>query len=701
MATSDQNNLEGRRPAPDVGRIIEHVAQNYCDLVSILLRMKIPSVRNDFLAGHILSSPDLELMLVLIDGLYNLFVPPWEASPEARSANATTASKHFSLLCEQSQDAFEIPVPYAIKTHYSYLTWAQAIYQLRSCGYWTEEEKSNQPSEPISLFADPRADKTRTHSKQKKQVGFSDKDSMFSKGASSRTKDDHGEDSSESESSVPSSSKVRRGRSKTQAMRKLSARDHPDSSEYSSSDNGESTDSDAMCLRQQQRGYTQRQVVEPEHFNVNGRESMSTFLDHFERYFMLKFEGNGLDQCTELGRFLDGEAKRAYDAVGGRHIKYKYMKDELIDWYKKQRVGQSYAKKAELSRAVMEEGDTFKLYCMRLNMLGLDAYPHDKGERSRALKAHFLATAPDWMVKCINKRKKTLRIIDPRAKITWKDIEAVAEEEDRDLKKMQFAKSVKEERTSAQVFASQTNTAKPESVPQPVPQETRKSTGLGAGSSHMSNQQQNQVQCYYCGEFGHIEPRCPKKLRAAKCFYCGDQGHYYRDCPQFTQLNHASTSASTPASSQLPICRTCGGMHFGINCPSNAGGNVGAPPTQTSNQGGQQKNNHGAIPKNWSRGPHGVRAGGQGGAAAPASAAGSVAPAHGSSNGRGANRGGWSNGSRGRGGQRGAGTNQPSRYSSSSSLSVPNSHPLGGASASGPFPANLRSEPSGNGSTLT
>ena len=64
---------------------------------------------------------------------------------------------------------------------------------------------------------------------------------------------------------------------------------------------------------------------------MHGRESMSTFLDHFERYFMLKFEGNGLDQCTELGRFLDGEAKRAYDAVGGRHIKYKYMKDGLLD----------------------------------------------------------------------------------------------------------------------------------------------------------------------------------------------------------------------------------------------------------------------------------------------------------------------------------------------------------------------------------
>ena len=69
MATSDQNNLGAHRPAPDVGKIIEHVAQNYCDLVSILLRMKIPSVRNDFLAGRILSSPDLELMLVLIDGL--------------------------------------------------------------------------------------------------------------------------------------------------------------------------------------------------------------------------------------------------------------------------------------------------------------------------------------------------------------------------------------------------------------------------------------------------------------------------------------------------------------------------------------------------------------------------------------------------------------------------------------------------------
>ena len=106
--------------------------------------------------------------------------------------------------------------------------------------------------------------------------------------------------------------------------------------------------------------------------------------------FYTKFNGNQRDCCRELGRFLLGDVKEAYDALGGSAYGYRDMREKILQWYKSQRVGRSYKNKAELQQASMREGETFKLYCMRLEQIAYRAYPNNKYACAKQLKKKHL-----------------------------------------------------------------------------------------------------------------------------------------------------------------------------------------------------------------------------------------------------------------------------------------------------------------------
>ena len=263
---------------------VNQVALEYCDMVRLLLRMKTPSVRADFLAGNVLIHDDPEAMLVLIDGLHDLFIPPWANDQSERTAGSQLAAHHFKLLLEESEDIFEIPTDYVLKIRYRYRTWNEALRKLRCCRYWTEQcQPPLREERPSTIFEDPRGSPAhrqdvKTEIYRGKQVEFSDNRECGSeRSLSSRTregerfrrmKDDTTEDDSDHESRPHRHRKLR---TQAKSRKKISASDHPSSSEYSSLERDDTTDSDATG-RRYDRGYWHRHVVEPEHFDVdNGR----------------------------------------------------------------------------------------------------------------------------------------------------------------------------------------------------------------------------------------------------------------------------------------------------------------------------------------------------------------------------------------------------------------------------------------------
>ena len=115
-------------------------------------------------------------------------------------------------------------------------------------------------------------------------------------------------------------------------------------------------------------------------------------------------------------------------------LKYPAMKSELQLLHKSAQVGKVRIRRAELSNATMKNGESFKLYCMRLEKLAYRAFPHDQYERAKQLKRVLIDTVPRWFARNIEKREETKQIVKAGSRITWADIVSGAEMEDKKQK---------------------------------------------------------------------------------------------------------------------------------------------------------------------------------------------------------------------------------------------------------------------------
>lgn len=53
-----------------------------------------------------------------------------------------------------------------------------------------------------------------------------------------------------------------------------------------------------------------------------------------------------------------------------------------------------------------------------------------------------------------------------------------------------------------------------------------------------NNRYNSNVECYNCGEMGHIRPDCPNNKRRIECYECGKVGHIRPDCPDLERNNN-------------------------------------------------------------------------------------------------------------------------------------------------------------------
>ena len=390
-----QGGSTGARPKTQRKENISELGpvQYLLELQSVLGSFEREVVRNDFLSGKIIKLKNPEQVLQLLDGARRVFSPMWECSARKRNNLVAVATQHLDLIQKDSKATFVIVGMDDDFPQFSYSVWRHALDKIMKSNYWvfpisdengeTQEEVFGQSAPIYSLR------------KGKGQVKLEKRLSQQRK--SNYTKQD-GSSSSESER------RRKTFRKKIQPpVKKFETLEISDSS---STDSAVISSSDSSCDDfVGSRSRSSREVVQPEIFNGDGRESLRQFLETYERYFRHKFDGTQRDCTRELGRFLTGEVREAFDSLGGAQRKYIYMKEALLDWYKTQKVGRTHRYRLELRQMSMKQEETLKLYCVRLLDVGQKAYPNDDRECLKQLRRRLVKTAPKSFVDTIEKRE--------------------------------------------------------------------------------------------------------------------------------------------------------------------------------------------------------------------------------------------------------------------------------------------------------
>ena len=568
----------------------QEMLASYVSTIGILFRLRFDEVaREDFLAGKILKHQNLEAMLTLLDGLIELLMPAWNLEWDKHKSKAEEAAVHYSKLYGKSNDVLEIPCEHEVPFKYRYDTWMNALNQLQRCSYWkkvSNKERCSQDAREEQCFADV------TSAEESEEAAGSERDKRSARrthGAHSKpmkgkssSRDDLGDlFASKDRSDRRVHEKSPNSKGTRHKSKKVAGFGHVSSD---NSDSSSESDSESSCERRTRRRYRHvtKDVVPPELFDVDGRTSMKEFLKEFNKYFEIKFEDKhdktGKLRCRKLAEFLDGEALRAYEAIGGKYVPFDDMQEELLAWYKSQKVESSYEKKAKFNQASMNPDESLKLYCIRLSRLALQAFPRRKSDRVRELIDKLMTTVPRSFVKSIEKREETKRTFDSKAFITWDDITQLADDTDRKKKQQQMKTSsaVSPARHAVANIAVGTNTHSNQVSPP-----SRQSAGMQGNNF-------SAVHCHYCGIFGHKEITCKKKFfKTAQCFNCGEVGHGVRACPN-------GKPRQPPPRKHSPVCGYCGGPHLGMDCDVSL-----VNPASGSGSQSQQNGSPGAIAKNY------------------------------------------------------------------------------------------------------
>lgn len=321
-----------------------------------------------------------------------------------------------------------------------------------------------------------------------------------------------------------------------------------------------------------------REVVPPCVFDVESDTPFKRFLSTYERYFDSKFEGTDRDRSLQLGLFLQGSVKRAYDAMGGGQIKYCKLKQRLLEWYSGERCSARQKSLAELQNATMLPGDSLCIYTMRLEKLARKAFPDSQSECERHLQRKFRQTVPASVIDKLDNAQSALSIFGEK-KLSWNRIKKLAEAEDRLLRQRNedgligrerpwdaqasvwYSRS-RDEGVRAQQSGRQDNCNR---LAEPIEARPRTPYVRGAvfrgnrGYSGSSDNPGRRIppMCAWCGRQGHMEYGCWMKQGA--CMICGAVDHQRDQCPRGNAWDQTDQVKLT--------CSKCWGSHLGKDCP--------------------------------------------------------------------------------------------------------------------------------------
>ena len=301
-----------------------------------------------------------------------------------------------------------------------------------------------------------------------------------------------------------------------------------------------------------------KEVVPPRKFDPETGTSLRKFLSSYERYFDVKYDGTEIDKSLQLGYFLLGTAKVAYEAMNGSCIKYYKLKPKLIEWYNSDRTSMRQKKLIEFNKATMLPNDTYSLYTMRLEQLACKAFPNSRRERERHLKRKFKDTVSSSCLLKLEGAQSTLTMFGEK-KLSWDQMKKVSAGIDRESReKGEVATYDYEPLQQSRVFYTRPVTNKESVDRHNAGIAIRNSHAAGNATSTRSRCSQSQIvsrsppSCNWCRRRGHREDHCWAKL--GNCTFCGKPDHQKESCPKYRKDRQ---------------CSICKGIHLDRDCPLN------------------------------------------------------------------------------------------------------------------------------------
>ena len=137
-----------------------------------------------------------------------------------------------------------------------------------------------------------------------------------------------------------------------------------------------------------------RSVPCPELFEMNSGQSIIDFFHDFETYCKQSFRTSENTWTLELGRYLSGELKQAFEALRGPNDTYRHVKTKLLSWYEDSYEHCQLGRKAAFNEARVEPDESLRLYAARLERLFKLAYPKRDIDTSKVLREKFIKTIP-------------------------------------------------------------------------------------------------------------------------------------------------------------------------------------------------------------------------------------------------------------------------------------------------------------------
>ena len=311
--------------------------------------------------------------------------------------------------------------------------------------------------------------------------------------------------------------------------------DISDSASCSESSSGSSPIRMSRGDRRAGRLSDKREVVVPPPFEMSGKTKLKEFLDRYEHYFQTKYKGNSYDMCQHLEAFLQGELLEVYKVSGGRRIKYKKMKEKLLEFRKKSKVGSKSHWRTQLLGCSLNYGESLDLYGMRLLGIAELAFPKSPKECAAQVRQQFLNTIPGNIRSRILDAERAMKAFSGgKAKhLSFSAMTEMARELQAEAPQVHsvmwadHSSSGNAGRFQGREFVRRASSDLTENQ---TPGSWRQQGQRRHPSSSDPQGGFKKLFCSFCGKRNHKEQNCWRANKA--CLICGGQ-HFMKDCDQY------------------------------------------------------------------------------------------------------------------------------------------------------------------------
>ena len=296
--------------------------------------------------------------------------------------------------------------------------------------------------------------------------------------------------------------------------------------------------------------------------------------------------------CGVLRNFLQGEALRAYEVMYVEGQSFAELKQDLLEWHGCSSEQYENEAKERFSSAFYSSGESCRLYAIRLKRLFEVAYPlKDRTRTQPMLKKKYVDSVPQGFKERIQLAEgmagagmlEWAQLVEMAGKYDGQRVVAAKLPECNTISTRGLGTPSQACRCSSSAhdvfpigergsevlpdsgksgglgyqshgqyrspsaagldqpqYGHQTTSEDQHGSRQPEQRHILSKLVHSHQSSHQNSAPPHQnssaaapaladMECFYCGELGHLRKDCRKRNRA--CFICGNTGHFMRDCP--------------------------------------------------------------------------------------------------------------------------------------------------------------------------